>query len=78
MCIPTLNCVYALSKYVLPTSKLVRLTEEMDPGAGDGTSFEDLKWVGVHKLVHLDGKQHYRSLEFFAEFIPVNMLTKTM
>ena len=38
----------------------------------------DLKRVGVHKVVYLDGKKEYGTLEFFVEFIPVQMLSRAM
>mmetsp|Transcript_13099 Transcript_13099/g.28296 ORF Transcript_13099/g.28296 Transcript_13099/m.28296 type:complete len:915 (-) Transcript_13099:135-2879(-) len=68
----------SLGKYFLPASELISLVDEKDMQADPKLAPYDLKRVGLHKTVFLDGKKHYGTLEFFIEFIPTRMLAKTM
>jgi len=67
-----------LGNYFLPASELIKLVDEEDMQADPKLAQGDLKRVGLHKIVYLDGKKHYGTLEFFVEFIPTRMLAKTM
>mmetsp|Transcript_12219 Transcript_12219/g.26305 ORF Transcript_12219/g.26305 Transcript_12219/m.26305 type:complete len:916 (-) Transcript_12219:216-2963(-) len=68
----------SLGNYFLPASELIKLVDEKDMQADPKLAPYDLKRVGLHKTVFLDGKKHYGTLEFFIEFIPTRMLAKTM
>jgi len=68
----------SLGKYFLPASELISLVDEKDMQADPKLAPYDLKRVGLHKTVFLDGKKHYGTLEFTIEFIPTRMLAKTM
>lgn len=67
-----------LGKYLLPVGELIRQVDEQDAEEDSSVDVGDLKRVGVHKVVFLDGKKDHGTLEFFAEFIPVRMLSKTI
>mmetsp|Transcript_26055 Transcript_26055/g.47936 ORF Transcript_26055/g.47936 Transcript_26055/m.47936 type:complete len:820 (+) Transcript_26055:453-2912(+) len=67
-----------LGKYHLPASELIKLVDAKDMKADPNMAPGDLKRVGLHKVVYLDGKKHHGSLEFFIEFIPTRMLSKSM
>lgn len=67
-----------LGKYLLPVGELIRQVDEQDAEEDSSVDVGDLKRVGVHKVVFLDGKKDHGTLEFFVEFIPVRMLSKTI
>ncbi|KAL7439967.1 hypothetical protein ACHAXM_012152 [Skeletonema potamos] len=67
-----------LGKYFLPVSELIRTVDKKDIEADSSLVEGDLKRVGLHKVVYLDKKKDYGTLEFFVEFIPVRMLANTM
>jgi len=67
-----------LGKYLSPINELYKEVDDSDIQQDSTLSKGDLKRVGVHKVVYLDGKRNHGSLEFFIEFIPVRMLCKSM
>ena len=67
-----------IGKYLLPVGELVKAVDEADVNANPDLSPGDLKRVGVHKIVYLDGKKSHGSLEFFCEFIPNRYLSKSL
>ncbi len=68
----------SLGKYFLPVSELIQTVDQKDIDEDSSLNEGDLKRVGVHKVVYLDKKKDHGTLEFFVEFIPVRMLSKTM
>ena len=68
----------SLGKYFLPVSELIQTVDQKDIDEDSSLNEGDLKRVGVHKVVFLDEKKAHGTLEFFVEFIPVRMLSKTM
>mmetsp|Transcript_3912 Transcript_3912/g.8266 ORF Transcript_3912/g.8266 Transcript_3912/m.8266 type:complete len:861 (-) Transcript_3912:135-2717(-) len=66
-----------LGKYTLPAGELIKFVDEKDIQEDPNLIPTDLKRVGVHKVVYLDGKSRHGSLEFFVEFIPTRMLSKS-
>ena len=67
-----------LGKYFLPVGELLRKVTDVDVEQDSDLTLGDLKHVGVHKVVHLDGKKDHGQLEFFVEFIPAMMLCRSM
>lgn len=68
----------SIGKYKLPVGELIKTVDDADMAADPNLSPGDLKRVGVHKMVHLDEKKRHGMLEFFIEFIPTRMLSKSM
>ncbi|KAL7538619.1 hypothetical protein ACHAXR_008689 [Thalassiosira sp. AJA248-18] len=68
----------SLGKYTLPVGELIKTVDDADIEADPELSPGDLKRVGVHKVVLLDGKKSHGTFEFFIEFIPTRLLSKTM
>ena len=66
-----------LGKYTLPVGELIRKVDEADAQQDSSLEVGDLKRVGVHKIAYLDGKKKHGSIEFFIEFIPTRMLSKS-
>ena len=68
----------SLGKYFLPAEELIQMVDEKDIQADPSLKLGDLMRVGLHKTVHLNKSPSHGSLEFFVEFIPVRMMSKTM
>lgn len=68
----------SLGNYLLPVSELIKTVDDTDMEKDPNLHLGDLKRVGVHKVVQLNGKKDYGTLEFMVDFIPTRMLTKTM
>lgn len=68
----------SLGKYFLPVIELIETVDDKDIEADASLVEGDLKRVAVHKVVYLDDKKDHGTLEFFVEFIPVRMLSKSM
>lgn len=67
-----------LGKYTLPVGELIKEVDDTDMANNSDLVPGDLKRVGVHKVVYLDGKKDHGTFEFMAEFIPTRMLSKDM
>mmetsp|Transcript_34445 Transcript_34445/g.83349 ORF Transcript_34445/g.83349 Transcript_34445/m.83349 type:complete len:864 (-) Transcript_34445:285-2876(-) len=68
----------SLGKFFLPASELIKTVTDNDIKDDPNLAYGDLKRVGLHKVVYLDGKMLHGTLEFMIEFIPTRMLPKTM
>ena len=68
----------SLGNYTLPISELIKVVDDTDIEQDPDIVPGDLKRVGVHKVVYLNGKKDHGTLEFKIEFIPTRMLSKGM